>query len=72
MTSEAKSGKVNAVSRFFGFLVDARGELRKVIWPNRKTTINYTLVVCGFVVVATLFIWGVDIVFSYLIGLVVK
>ncbi len=72
MTSEAKSGRTNAVSRFFNFLVDARGELRKVIWPNRKTTLNYTLVVCVFVLIATLFIWGVDIVFSYLLGLIVK
>ena len=72
MTSEAKSGKVNGLSRLFGFFVDARGELRKVIWPNRKTTINYTLVVCGFVIVVTLFIWGVDVVFSTLLGFIVK
>ena len=56
----------------FVFLREARSELRKVIWPNRKDTISYTSVVCVAVVASTLFIWGCDIVFSKGLGLILK
>jgi preprotein translocase subunit SecE len=36
-------------------------ELRKVIWPNRKQMVNYTLVVLVFLVFMTALISGVDL-----------
>ena len=46
------------------FLREVRGELRKVVWPSRSETINYSIVVLVTVVVLTRVIYGLDWVFS--------
>ena len=38
----------------------SRQELRKVVWPTRKETMQVTLVVFGLVVLVALFLWFVD------------
>ena len=43
----------------------SRIELRKIVWPNRQETGMTTLVVLGFVVVAGLFFWGLDVVLAW-------
>jgi len=43
----------------------SRIELRKIVWPNRKETGMTTLVVLGFVLVAGLFFWGLDVVLAW-------
>ena len=47
------------------FIAAARVELRKIVWPNRNETGMTTLVVLGFVVVAGLFFWGLDLVLAW-------
>jgi preprotein translocase subunit SecE len=47
------------------FVALSRIELRKIVWPNRNETGMTTLVVLGFVVVAGLFFWGVDVVLAW-------
>ena len=42
------------------FAKESRQELRKVVWPSRKETVQVTLVVVAMVVVAALFLWIVD------------
>lgn len=42
------------------FLKAARGELRKVVWPSNKETVQVTLVVFAMVVLVAVFLWGVD------------
>ncbi len=42
------------------FIKAARGELRKVVWPSSKETVQVTLVVVAMVVVIALFLWVVD------------
>jgi preprotein translocase subunit SecE len=42
------------------FGVDARTELRKVVWPSRQEAIQTTLVVMGLVVLMGIFMWVVD------------
>ena len=42
------------------FFLEARVELYKVFWPSREETGSMTLVVFVFVVVMSLFFWGVD------------
>ena len=49
------------------FVREVRSELRKVAWPTREETINYSLVVLVTLVIVTLFVFGVDWVFSNLI-----
>ena len=47
------------------FVAAARVELRKIVWPNRQETGMTTLVVLGFVLIAGLFFWGLDVVLAW-------
>jgi len=47
--------------RFWQFVLEARVELRKVFWPTRQETFTTTLVVLGFVVIASIFFWLLDL-----------
>jgi preprotein translocase subunit SecE len=47
------------------FIAAARVELRKIVWPNRQETGMTTLVVLGFVLIAGLFFWGLDVVLAW-------
>jgi preprotein translocase subunit SecE len=40
-------------------------ELRKIVWPSRNETLMTTVVVLGFVLVAGLFFWGLDVVLAW-------
>ncbi len=42
------------------FLREVRGELRKVVWPNRKEVTSYTIVVLVTTTVLVGIVWGMD------------
>ncbi|MDA8456051.1 preprotein translocase subunit SecE [Acidovorax sp. GBBC 3334] len=46
--------------RFSGFAKDAWKEVKKVVWPTRKETLQMTAYVFAFVVVMSLFLWFTD------------
>ena len=46
------------------FLREVRGELRKVAWPTREETINYSIVVLITIIVVGAMIYGLDWSFS--------
>jgi preprotein translocase subunit SecE len=46
--------------RFAEYAKAARQELRKVVWPTNRETMQVTLVVVALVVVVALFLWVVD------------
>ncbi len=46
--------------RFFGFAQESVAETKKVVWPNRKETVQTTGVVFAFVVVMAIFLWLTD------------
>jgi preprotein translocase subunit SecE len=52
-------------AEFRRFVELARIELRKIVWPAREETLQTTLVVFGFVVVAGLFFWLLDLVLAW-------
>jgi preprotein translocase subunit SecE len=52
-------------SEFRRFVELARIELRKVVWPTRQETLQTTLVVFGFVIIAGLFFWVLDLVLAW-------
>ena len=52
--------------RFWQFILDSRVELRKVVWPNRQETIQTTAVVFGFIVIAGMFFWILDLLLAWL------
>lgn len=43
-----------------GYIRDSWRELQKVVWPNRKETIQFTWIVFLFVLVLALFLWALD------------
>ncbi|PIT97995.1 MAG: preprotein translocase subunit SecE [Candidatus Andersenbacteria bacterium CG10_big_fil_rev_8_21_14_0_10_54_11] len=47
-------------SRLLSFIKEAREELKKVAWPDRQTTIQYTIVVVFVSVGTSLVIGGLD------------
>ena len=51
----------NPVLFVWNYMKQVVAELRKVIWPNRKQMVNYTLVVLVFLVFMTALISGVDL-----------
>ncbi|MHB1248520.1 MAG: preprotein translocase subunit SecE [Polaromonas sp.] len=46
--------------RFVAFGRDSSREVRKVVWPSRKETMQMTAYVFAFVVVMALFLWLTD------------
>jgi len=52
-------------SAFREFVVLARVELRKIVWPNRQETGMTTLVVFGFVIAFGVFFWLLDLVLAW-------
>ncbi|MDH4143842.1 MAG: preprotein translocase subunit SecE [Acidimicrobiia bacterium] len=46
------------------FLREVRAELRKVVWPSRSETLNYSAVVLVFLVVFTALVAAVDWAFA--------
>ena len=57
----------NPVLFVWNYLKQVVAELRKVIWPNRKQMVNYTLVVLVFLVFMVALIGGVDLGFAKLV-----
>jgi preprotein translocase subunit SecE len=52
-------------AEFRRFVASARIELRKVVWPTRQETMQTTAVVVGFVVIAGIFFWVLDLVLAW-------
>lgn len=51
----------------WAYLLDARTELRKVVWPTRTETTQTTIIVIVVVVITGLFLWSMDLFFGWLI-----
>ncbi len=64
------TGSRNPFATIWAFLQQVVVEMRKVIWPTRRETIIYTIVVLIFIVILTAFITGLDIGFARLVLLV--
>jgi preprotein translocase subunit SecE len=46
--------------QFYAFSRESSEETRKVVWPNRKETLQTTGIVFAFVLVMAIFLWMVD------------
>ncbi|MBX7452125.1 preprotein translocase subunit SecE [Mycolicibacterium sp. 3033] len=60
----------NPIVFVVNYLREVVGELRKVIWPNRKQMVSYTTVVLVFLVFMVALIGGVDLGLAKLVTLV--
>ena len=52
----------------WGFCRAARTEMRKVVWPTRKETLQSTFLVIAIVALVALLLWGVDSLYAFLIS----
>ena len=52
------------------FLAEVRGELKKLSWPGKKEVYSTTLVVIATSIFFGFYLWGLDIVFSRVMSLV--
>ncbi|MCK8816221.1 preprotein translocase subunit SecE [Natroniella sulfidigena] len=59
--------KKSATEKLKKFLREVKAELRKVNWPSKQELVSYTMVVIATVILISIFIGGVDLLFSSLI-----
>jgi preprotein translocase subunit SecE len=53
---------------FWGFVKEARVEVRKVVWPTRQETVQATLIVVALVFLVGLMLWLLDMFLFWVIG----
>lgn len=53
--------------RFLAYARDSYHEVRRVVWPNRKETVQMTAIVFAFVVIMAFFLWLVDKVIGWVL-----
>lgn len=53
------------MDRLINYFKGAFAEMRKVTWPTRKETYNYTLLVVTISIIIALFLGGLDYIFNY-------
>jgi preprotein translocase subunit SecE len=71
MSNKENDNKPKLTTRMKNYYKGVRSELKKVNWPTRKELINYTIVVLATCGVMTVVIWGLDLVFEKIVGLIV-
>jgi len=54
--------------QFSALVSEAKGEIRKVVWPTRPELMQTTFIVVVFVLVMALFLWGVDSLVGWIIS----
>ncbi|MBI4276470.1 preprotein translocase subunit SecE [Candidatus Uhrbacteria bacterium] len=52
-------------SKIGSYVVEAIGEMKKVVWPTRQETMQHTLLVIGISLGVAFFIGAVDYVFNF-------
>ncbi len=74
--SKKKAGPLSKVGNVFKkigkFFRDVVSEMKKVAWPSRKQIINNTLIVLAVVLIAAVFIFGLDTLFGFILRLVLQ
>jgi preprotein translocase subunit SecE len=61
--------KPNKVLKFFRDLIS---ETKKISWPAKKTVINNTIVVIVSILIIGIFIWVLDALLAFLLGLMLN
>src|SRR5262245_9249645 len=56
---------------FWTLVKGARTEIRKVVWPTRQETVQTTMIVVGFVIVAAVVLWLLDTFLGWLVSLTI-
>lgn len=70
--AEAKAKKPNVFKRIGKFFTDLVSEMKKIVWPSRKQTLNNTLAVVVIVLIAAVVLVGLDLLFGWLLDLLIR
>jgi preprotein translocase subunit SecE len=62
----------NLFHKIINFIKEARAELKKVTWPNRKQLVSSTIVVMITVVLVAIFLGIVDLIFSRVVTIILQ
>ncbi len=62
------SQKIRWYKRFFVFLREVKAEVKKVTWPSKNEVYSTTIVVILAVIFFGVYLYSLDIVFSWLIS----
>ena len=68
MANENTAKKPSFFSRVKRFFKDIFGELKKVVWPSKKTVVNNTVVVIVVVIISSI---GISLI-DYFFGLILR
>lgn len=49
----------------WGYILGSRSEMRRVVWPTRRETVQTTMMVIIVVLILAVFIWAMDIVLAW-------
>lgn len=58
----------NILDKIVTFLKEVRLEMKRVNWPTRHQTLNYTLIVIGVSLVVAVFLGGLDFIFTSILN----
>ncbi|MEJ5172589.1 MAG: preprotein translocase subunit SecE [Hydrogenothermaceae bacterium] len=58
--------------KYINFLKEVYGELKKVVWPSKELVRTATIAVVVFTLLVAVYLWGLDIIFSKLITLIIE
>ena len=61
-TAAAVALRTDPGRRLWQFALDARMEVRRVVWPSRQETLQTTLIVIAMVVIVGIVLWLFDLV----------
>lgn len=51
-------------NKFINYVKTSKTELKKVVWPTKKETANYTLLVIGISLAIAVFLGALDYIFT--------
>lgn len=60
------------MSKFSEYVKNSIAELKKVSWPTKKETYNYTLLVIGVSLATAVFLGSLDFIFNFGLEFLVK
>lgn len=60
------------MEKIAAYFTSAIAEIKKVSWPTKKETYNYTLLVIGISLAVAIFLGGLDAIFAAGLKLLIK
>ncbi len=68
----AKKEQKKLAARMVQSVKDMKGEMKKIVWPSKKTVLNNTMVVIAVMIVSAALVGGVDYVLMLLVNLFLR